>query len=280
MTRIADPEIVGIPPNLWPPALELPNGKWLSQTGVIVNYLSQKLGIAGYAKDDANLDEDEKAFLSAKSSQLFFTVLDMIVEVSVVYSGGLFDSLFIGSRLQVHNIHHPVSINLCYEDQKAEALRAAEQFRASRLPKFFKHFQSVLETNPANKDGKGNVLYFNATPEMIINIVGTNKGPFLFSNLTTAADLALFHNMTGLEYAYPRRLKSLQESGPCFYSSALPSLIIGSNRQIRSCLQASGAYSERAQDRRVSQEQQTSAVQRLWHLQALPRTRRRSLKNN
>ena len=25
MTRIADPEIVGIPPNLWPPALELPN---------------------------------------------------------------------------------------------------------------------------------------------------------------------------------------------------------------------------------------------------------------
>lgn len=53
--------------------------------------------MAGYAKDDASLDEDEKAFLSAKSSQLFFTVLDMIVEVGVVYSGGAFDSLFIGS---------------------------------------------------------------------------------------------------------------------------------------------------------------------------------------
>lgn len=88
MTRIADPNIVGIPPNLWPPALELPKGKWLSQTGVIVSYLSQKLGLAGYAKDDANLDEDEKAFLSAKNSQLFFTVLDMVVEVNAVCSRG------------------------------------------------------------------------------------------------------------------------------------------------------------------------------------------------
>jgi len=172
MTRIVDPELVGIPPNLWPPALELPNGKWLSQTGVIVSYLSPKLGLAGYAKDDPDLDEDEKDFLNAKNTQLFLTVLDMMVEV--------------------HNVHHPISINLYYEDQKAEALRAAEQFRASRLPKFFKHFQSVLETNPTNKGG---------------------KGPFLLSNLTTAADLALSHNITGLEYAFPRRLNNIQESG-------------------------------------------------------------------
>jgi glutathione S-transferase len=175
MTRIADPDTVGIPPNLWPPALELPNGKWLSQTGVVVSYLSPKLGLAGYAKDDVNLDEDEKAFLSAKSSQLFFTALDMIVEVSVVYLRGPIDGLFIRPYSQIHNVHHPVSINFYYEDQKTEALRAAEQFRASRLPKFLQHFQSVLETNSANKDGNGNVLYFNATLEMINNIVGTNK---------------------------------------------------------------------------------------------------------
>ena len=255
MTRIANPDTVGIPQNLWPPALELPNGKWLSQTGVIVNYLSPKLGLAGYAKDNVNLDEDEKAFLSAKSSQLILTVLDMMVEVSVIYSGWLTDSLFIGSSSQIYNVHHPVSVNLYYEDQKAEALRAAEQFRASRLPKFLQYFQSVLETNPANKDGKGNVSCFNTMLEMIINIVGINKGPFLLSNLTTAADLALFHNMTGVEYSYPRRLKNLQESGPCFYPFAVPSLTIESNRQIRSCLQASRAHSKRAQDRRVSQEQ-------------------------
>ena len=89
ITRISDPEAVGIPPNLWPPALELPNGKWLSQTGVLVNYLSPKLGLAGYANDDADLDEDKKAFLSAKNTQLFLTVLDMMVEVSVVYLRGL-----------------------------------------------------------------------------------------------------------------------------------------------------------------------------------------------
>ena len=90
MTRITKPEIVGIPPILWPPALELPNGKWLSQTGLIISYLSPKLGLAGYAKDDANLDEDEKAFLNAKNTQLVLTALDMLVEVSVIHSGALF----------------------------------------------------------------------------------------------------------------------------------------------------------------------------------------------
>ena len=92
MTRISDPEIVGTPPNLWPPALELPNGKWLGQTGVIVNYLSPKLGLAGYAMDDPDLDEDEKAFLNAKNTQLVLTVMDMMVEVSVGYPGTPFVS--------------------------------------------------------------------------------------------------------------------------------------------------------------------------------------------
>jgi len=172
MARITNPGVVGIPPNLWPPALELANGKWLSQTGVIINYLSPKLGLAGYAKDDTDLDEEEKIFLGAKNAQLVLTVLDMAVEL--------------------HGVHHPVSVNLYYEDQKAEALRSAEQFRASRLPKYFQYFQTVLETNPANKGG---------------------KGPFLLSSLTTAADLALFHNMTGVLHAFPRRVKSIQESG-------------------------------------------------------------------
>lgn len=81
LPRISNAETVGSPPNLWPPALELPNGKWLSQTGVIVSYLSSKLGLAGYPKDCTDLDEDEKAFLNAKHSQLVFTTLDLMVEV-------------------------------------------------------------------------------------------------------------------------------------------------------------------------------------------------------
>ena len=87
MSRIADPETVGIPPNLWPPALELPNGKWLSQTAAIVDYLSPNLGLAGYAKGDANLDEEEKTFLRAKNLQLVLTTLDLTVEVSVFCLG-------------------------------------------------------------------------------------------------------------------------------------------------------------------------------------------------
>lgn len=94
MTRIIDPEVVGIPPNLWPPALELPNGKWLSQTGVIVDYLSSKLGLAGYPKDDKDIDEDEKVYLKAKHAQLFLTNMDLAVEVSIIYPGGLLYGLF------------------------------------------------------------------------------------------------------------------------------------------------------------------------------------------
>lgn len=212
MTRITDPNNVGHPQNLWPPVLELPNGKWLGQTGAAVDYLSSKFGLAGYAKDGANLDEDEKEFLRAKNLQLFLTVLDMLTEVSVACFRGVVEWSPTEPSLQVHNVHHPVSANFHYEDQKAEASRAAEQFRASRLPKFFHHFQAVLETNPANKDGKGNVFSLNAALKMATNAV--NKGPFLLSNLTTAADLALFHNLTGLEHMFPKRLKSLQASGP------------------------------------------------------------------
>jgi len=272
-TRVSDPEIAGFPQNLWPPALELPNGKWISQTGVIVNYLSPKLGLAGHATDNADLDEDEKRFLHAKNAQLFFTVLDMTVEASRVYSRGLVYGLFIKSCLQAHGVHHPISTHLYYEDQKAEALRVAEQFRSSRLLKFLHHFQSVLETNPANKDGKGNVFDFNTMLEIVVDIE-TNKGPFLLSNLTTAADLALFHNMTGVEYAFPRRLKNIKESGPHFPPFMALSLTIKLNSQIRSRLQTPGAHSERSQDCGVSEEQQTSAVQHIRPLQALPRTRR------
>lgn len=81
MPRITNPETAGIPPNLWPPALELPNGKFISQTGVIIDYLSPKLGLAGYAKDDSNLDEEDKTFLQAKNAQLVCTTLDLMVEV-------------------------------------------------------------------------------------------------------------------------------------------------------------------------------------------------------
>jgi glutathione S-transferase len=86
MTRIANAEKTGIPPNLWPPALELPDGRWLSQTGAIIDYLSPKFSLAGYAKDNVDLDEDQKAFSRAKNLQLFLTNLDLATGVSTVHS--------------------------------------------------------------------------------------------------------------------------------------------------------------------------------------------------
>lgn len=139
---------------------------------------------------------------------------------------------------QTHNVHHPVSANLSYEDQKAEAARAAGIFRASRLLKFFKHFQLVLETNPANEDGKGTVFRFNTIFETIYNVVNVNEGPFLLSDLTTSADLALFYTMNGLFYAFPRRMKNVEESSPFISSLVIPSLTIRANRKLQPRLQA------------------------------------------
>lgn len=114
---------------------------------------------------------------------------------------------------------------------------------------------------------------FDTILEMTVNVVDIDKGPFLLSNLTTAADLTLFAVLIGVLHAFPRRMKTFQESGPDFSPLVSSPLTVESNRQIRSRLQGPAAYPERAQDRRVSEEQQTPAVQHLWYLQTLPRTR-------
>lgn len=77
-----------------PPILELPDGNSISQTAVICAYLAEKHGLApeGYRKHSA--------------SQILCTALDVVVEA--------------------HNVHHPISSTLAYEEQKAEALIAAK----------------------------------------------------------------------------------------------------------------------------------------------------------
>src|SRR5688572_24196427 len=43
-----------------------------------------------------------------------------------------------------HNVHHPISGSLYYDDQKTEALRAAQAFREYRIAKFIDYFEAVL----------------------------------------------------------------------------------------------------------------------------------------
>ena len=86
---------------------------------------------------------------------------------------------------EAHDVHHPVSGGLYYEEQKAEALRAANAFRAERMPKFLGYFERVLARNPG---GPG-------------HLVGRR---------TTTADLSLFQVVEGLRYAFPRAMARLE----------------------------------------------------------------------
>ena len=88
---------------------------------------------------------------------------------------------------EVHGVHHPVSAGAYYEEQKAEAARAAAQFRDERLPKFLDHFEMA---------------------------VGCNPGDWLIGGRWTYADCSLFQLVEGLRYMFPRRMASLAARYP------------------------------------------------------------------
>ncbi|WP_114952788.1 glutathione S-transferase [Sphingosinicella terrae] len=82
---------------------------------------------------------------------------------------------------EAHDVHHPVAVGLYYRDQKAEAARAAKAFRDERIPKYLGYFEAVL----------------------------SDRGPWLLGNDWSYPDLSLFQLVEGLDYAFPRRMKTL-----------------------------------------------------------------------
>ena len=80
---------------------------------------------------------------------------------------------------EVHDTHHPVAGSLYYEEQKREAKRRSENFRAERLPKFLSYFEQVLERNGSR---------------------------VLVGNAVSYVDLSLFQMIEGLRYAFPRAM--------------------------------------------------------------------------
>ncbi len=82
---------------------------------------------------------------------------------------------------EAHDVHHPISNGLYYEEQAPEALRRAAAFRADRIPKFLGWFERVAGHNPAG-------------------------GPFLVGATLTTADLSLFQVIEGLRYAFPKAM--------------------------------------------------------------------------
>lgn len=89
--------------------------------------------------------------------------------------------------VEVHDTHHPIGSGLYYEEQKTEAARRAEDFRAHRAPKYFRYFEQVLTAS---------------------------GGPYLTGRRATYADLSLFQVVAGMNYAFPRLAKRLAGKHP------------------------------------------------------------------
>lgn len=128
----------------------------IAQTATILLYLGDRHGLA---------PSNEAGRLHAQQIQL--TIADMVAEA--------------------HNAHHPIAASAYYGDQKREARRAADAFRAERMPNFLEWFEALL---------------------------GDSHGEWLLGERWTYPDLSLFHLVEGLAYAFPKRMATIAGDYP------------------------------------------------------------------
>lgn len=86
---------------------------------------------------------------------------------------------------EAHDTHHPVAVMSYYEEQKAESLRKAEDFRKNRMPKFFSYFERALKGNKERTGGEGG---------------------YLVGDKLTYADTTVWQLLDGLFYAFPKEM--------------------------------------------------------------------------
>jgi glutathione S-transferase len=134
----------GVVPPLAPPVLKH-GALIIAQTAVICDHLARRHGLVG---------DDEAERLAAM--QLMLTVMDLLTEA--------------------HDVHHPISSSLYYEDQKPEAKLRAAAFLEARLPKFLGYFERVVAA----------------------------KNTRCLLGAHSYVDLAVFQVLEGLAYAFPR----------------------------------------------------------------------------
>ena len=160
MTRYLESDNVPRPPFACP---FLVDGKRvIGQTAAILLYLGPRLDLVGKTESD-----------QLWTHQIQLTIADFVTEV--------------------HDMHHPVGSSLYYEDQRTEALRRADEFRGSRLPKFMAWFEAVLQRNPRNRD--------RALPRLV-------------GGRLSYADLSLFQIVEGLQYALPKASRKAMKKAP------------------------------------------------------------------
>ena len=129
----------------------------IAQTSNILLFLGSRHGLA---------PEDEAGWHWVHQLQL--TVADFVVEA--------------------HDTHHPLGPGKYYEEQKKEALRRSEDFRAHRVDKYFGYFEGVLSRN---REGEG-----------------------VFGEELNYADLSLFQIVAGMHYAFPRLMQQKRAKYP------------------------------------------------------------------
>lgn len=80
---------------------------------------------------------------------------------------------------EAHDVHHPISSGLYYEEQIGAARRRAKDFREQRMPKFLGYFERVIERN-------------------------TKRSPWMIGDSLTYLDLSMAQVIAGLRYAFPK----------------------------------------------------------------------------
>jgi glutathione S-transferase len=156
LMRFIEDQSVQRPP-FAPPYLKA--GKLIiGQTANILQFLAPRHGLV--AKDEAS---------RLWAHQLQLTIADLVTEA--------------------HDVHHPLSSGLYYEEQKREALKAAPHFRGERIPKFLDYFERVIRNN---RGGRGHLV----------------------GNRLSYVDLSMFQLLGGLCYAFPKTMQRLRRRYP------------------------------------------------------------------
>jgi len=127
----------------------------IAQTATILAYLGPRLGL---------VPGGQSAEIHAQQLQL--TIADFVMEI--------------------HDTHHPLAVDLYYEQQRAAARKRSQAFRDERLPKFLGYFEQVLE--------RGNGRQALSRHSYV--------------------DLSLFQLISGLDYAFPNTMRRMRKRIP------------------------------------------------------------------
>lgn len=90
---------------------------------------------------------------------------------------------------EAHDTHHPISVESYFEQQIPEAKKRTRAFLSQRVPKYLGYFESIL-------------------------VAQSKPEPWLVRNRFSYVDLSLFQLISGLTYAFPRRMRAFEREIP------------------------------------------------------------------